>query len=152
MTSKEAYLEIAAKRKAEKVEKGEVLELPMPSGAVWKYLPVDLQQYFILGDVPKHLIAKLSSVRGLSEEAAFNRLNPEEAEKMILLGMTITRDVILNNLVEPRVTLIETDDSITPDMILPEDFTFFKNFIMRGAQADANPKSKPASSKRKRAA
>lgn len=152
MNPKQAYLQIVEQRKQEKIEGGEVLEIQMPSGAVWKCLPIDLQQYFIFGDVPKHLIAKLPSLQGMSELEAFKRLDPHEREKMVMLGFTITRDVIFNNLIEPKVTLVETEDSITPDMILPEDFTFFKNYIMRGAQADANPKSQPAARKRKRAA
>lgn len=146
--NKQDYLAIAERRKQERIERGEFLELTMPSGAVWKYLPVNVQQYAISGRMPMHLLAKLESVKNAPEK----KLSQDELVELGLSAMEVTRDVMLNNLFEPRITLEETGDSLTPEMIDPEDFKFFMNFIMRGAQADANSKSSKTPQKRKRAA
>lgn len=148
MNSKEAYLAIVNKRKEEKIEQGEVLTLEMPSGAVWKYLPVNTQAYAISGRLPMHLVAKLESVKNAPQRT----LTQEEILDLGMSAMFVAREVMLNNLVEPRITLEETPDSISPEQIDPEDFEFFMNFIVRGSQADANLKSQPAVKGRKRAA
>jgi len=134
MNPKQAYLEIVEKKKQEKIEKGDVLEIEMPSGAIWKYLPVEIKQYAVSGQLPMHLLTKLDSVRNSPQK----ELTQDEIMQLGIAAMSITRDVMLNNLIEPKITLTETDESITPEMILPEDFEFFMNFIVRGSQADAD--------------
>lgn len=144
MTEIEEYLELVKKRREEKP----VLSLAMPSGATWRYHPVNLQQYAVSGRLPMHLVAKLQTVKNAPQM-------PVTEAEMLELGMSameITRDVMLNNLVFPRIGLEEKEGHILPEQIDPEDFEFFMQFIMRGAQADANPKSQPALNKRKRAA
>lgn len=146
--AKQNYLALVEKRKQEKAKRGDVLSIEMPSGAVWKYLPIKVQQYAIAGKVPMHLIAKLESVQNQPSK----EMTQAEMVELGMSAMTITRDVMLNNLVEPKISLEETDDTITPEQIDPEDFEFFMKFVMFGGQADADLKSRAAAPKRKRAA
>lgn len=152
MNSKQAYLELVAKRKQEKTDKGEVLELPMPSGAVWQYLPFKVQQYALGGRLPMHLIAKLESVKNMPEDERAKNISQKDLFDAGMSMMEVTRDIMLNNLVFPKITLEETDDSITPEMIDPEDFDFFMNFVRDGGQSQQNSFRKPIVKGRKRAA
>lgn len=148
MNSKQAYLQIVEQRKQEKIEGGEVLEIQMPSGAVWQYLPFKIEQYALGGRLPMHLVAKLRSVQNAPQKT----LTEDEQFDLGMAAMTVTRDIMLGNLVFPRITLEETEDSITPEQIDPEDFEFFMQFVVMGGQSQQNSFRQPAVKGRKRAA
>lgn len=142
MNNKE-YLALVEKRRQERIEAGEAVEIAMPSGATWKMLPVKTAQYAVTGRLPLHMLKKLSSVRNMPEKA----LSPDEVETLGLAAMEFARDVMLNNLIFPKITLEETPDSITPEQIDPEDFDYFIQYLLGGAQAEANSKSRRAARK-----
>lgn len=135
------YLALVEKRKSEK----EQLELKMPSGAVWLYVPFSLQQYAISGKLPMHLIVKLESVRNQPQQ----KISNEELLEAGISIMEITRDIMLNNLVFPKIALEEKEGCILPEQIDPEDFEFFMNFVRAGGQASAN-KFRPKTSRKRR--
>ena len=109
-----------------------IIELNMPSSAVWKIAPVRVEQYGWTGRrFPVHLIARLESVRNQPQR----ELSQQEIEKIKIHSERIVFDVLFNNLLEPRVTLQETEDSITPAQIIPEDLTAFAEWVLQGAQS-----------------
>jgi hypothetical protein len=141
--NKAEYLEVASRRKG---TDSAVFDLPMPSGAVWKVLPIKLDQYITSGRLPLHLIQHLGSVKNIEAKAA------EFAEKLsgadIVNMYTIVRDAMLFNVVEPKISLTETDEALTPEQILPEDFEFFRDFVFSGGQAGRNSFRKPSDTER----
>jgi hypothetical protein len=149
MNSKNAYLEIVAKRKQEKADKGEALELAMPSGAVWFYLPFRLEQYAIGGKLPVHLVARLRSVQ---QNVGAKPMTDDEEFELGMAAMIVTREIMLNNLISPKITLEETEESITPEQIDPEDFDHFLKFVVIGGQSSQNSFRQQSTPKRKRAA
>lgn len=127
--SNQDYLDLVRARR----ESAGVLELEMPSGAVWRYRPINLRQYALAGQLPMHLVQKLDSAKASARE-----LTDKELAELGVAALTITRDVILHNLVWPRVSLEPSPDTIQPTDIDPEDFDFFTRFVMSGGQADAD--------------
>jgi len=127
------YLALTQQRKQAKIEAGQFLELEMPSGAVWQYFPIKMEQYAVGGGLPLQLLTKLKSIK----DQPAKTLTDDEAATLGIRAMIVVRDVMLNNLIFPKITLEPGADSITPEQIDPEDFEFFKNFVMFGAQSAA---------------
>ena len=130
---KREYLKLVEKRKQE----AESIEILMPSGATWLCKPINLRAYAAAGRLPMNLISALPSTRNKPIK------QPTEAELREggMKALLMVRDVMLSNLVSPRITLEETEDSITPDQIDPEDFDYFFNFVMNGAQVESKKNS-----------
>lgn len=128
LSPKQKYLQTVQSRK----DKRKPIELDMPSGAVWLVLPLNVPQFAVTGKLPLHLLAgkTLASATETSEEIA-NKLKTDDVTAIL----EMVRDAMLNNVVEPKITLEETEDSITPEMIDPEDFDFFMTYVMSGGQA-----------------
>lgn len=132
--NKKDYLKLVAKRKASQ----KLLELDMPTGAVWKYTPINIPQYAITGKLPLHILAGVKSLKsGMNAKQAAALESKLEGDDIIKI-YAMVRDVMLNNVVEPKITLEETEDSITPEMIDPADFDFFTQFVISGGQATQN--------------
>jgi hypothetical protein len=131
--NKKEYLEKQQKLKDEFPE-DKLISVDMPSGDTWKHIPFDFTQYAIAAQFPLHLIGKLRSVRNAPQK----EMSEEELEKIGIASMRIVADVLLNKLVSPKVTAIETDDSLTADQLNEEDFEFFKNYVMSGGQVSQN--------------
>lgn len=138
--AKQQYLEIAKRKRAEQPP----VELKMPSGAVWKIIPLDPTSLALSGKLP--LRAALSGRKNLNQPLNAEEMGAQLAEKLsgddVISILELTRDLILTNLLEPKVTLEETEDSITPGMILPEDFNYFMMHVISAGAA--NNQSPPA--------
>lgn len=152
-----SYLAGVQTRKQEKVERGEFIELEVPStattGLKFKILPIQLEQFTIAGQLPMSLVGRLNSVRNLPSEEIQKRVSEEDLQIAGIRTLEMVASILLNNLVFPRITLEPTDDSITPEQLDPEDFDFLMNWILnRGGTADADLKSPKHSGKRRRAA
>lgn len=125
---KQEYLKTLADR---------TVDLEMPSGGVWKVRPISLTAYAASGRLPMHLLAELNIGKGFSEDdkaAMLETLTGKDIVKM----MAIARDALFTNVVEPRITLEEEPDSLTPEMLDPEDFEFWSGWVLRGAQASTS--------------
>lgn len=140
------YLALVKKRKAER-EKDEnlLIKLPMPSGMEWILTPVNPMQLTVAGKLPITLLGKVNQ----------SERKPTEQEMVGagIAAMEMTRDVMLNNLVFPRITLEPSPDSIcisdVGEKIDVEDFTFFMEWLLNGSQVNADASSKSATDKRK---
>ena len=128
--NKQDYLKLVKKRQSEQVAAGELISLAMPTGAVWKILPLKTAQYAISGKMPLHLLANLSSLKNAPKD-----LEKDLTGADVLNLLTMVSDAFLNNVVEPKITLIETDDSITPEQVDPADFEYFRDYIISGGQS-----------------
>jgi len=136
------YLALVEKRNAERealavTNPENLIALPVPSGATWLHLPFTLAQYAVGGRLPLHLAERLKAVRdaGGSEAEA---LSEDEMTEIGVNSLLIVRDVMLNKLIFPKIRLEPGADSILPEQIDPEDFDFFKEYVMGGGQAAQN--------------
>lgn len=115
----------------------------MPSGAKWRLYPVNVAQVAISGRLPTGLLKKQKNM---------GKLTQEQQVDLGIQAMEMTRDVMLNNLVFPKITEERTSDSICIEdaaaLIDPEDFEFFTKWIMNGGQGTQNSFRKPNSGKR----
>lgn len=80
-----------------------------------------------------HLLQNLKSIKDLQN-------NPEAlAEKMsgddVLSMYAVVRDVMLSNVLEPKISLTPSDETLAPEEIIPEDFEFFCQWVWNGGQA-----------------
>lgn len=130
--NKKDYLELVKKRKAAQ----KPVELEMPSGAVWLVLPPNVQQYAVTGKLPLHLLAGKKSLKKAAQNADVMAENISGDDIINIYAMA--RDALFNNVIEPKITLEETADSITPDMIDNEDFDFFTSWVISGGQVTQN--------------
>lgn len=144
MTSaKQKYLQNVQKSKAAKTP----IKLEMPSNSIWLVLPLNVPQFAVTGKLPLHLL----SGKAITETEIAEKVSPDDVSKVL----EMIREALLNNVIEPKITLKETDDSITPEMIAPEDFDFFMGWVLSGSQvtnggqAQANSKSRSKSTKRR---
>lgn len=105
--------------------KEKIYDVPMPSGFVWKARKFPIEQWTILGKVPKVFTGKiansLSKVGKLDINAVSKTVTPNEAEDMILF----VRAIAYYSAVSPSISLDpQTDDEIAPEEIAPEDFSY----------------------------
>lgn len=138
--NKKDYLELVSMRRASNIESGNLIELNMPSGATWKILPIKVGQYAISGKLPLHLLVNLKSLKNAPKNAEKNLSGND-----VLNMLKMVSDAFLNNVVEPKITLEETPDSITPEMVDAADFEFFRDYVLSGGQSAQNSfRAKPA--------
>src|SRR5688500_9826047 len=112
--AKRKYLELINKKRAEK----QPVELNMPSGSTWKIIPLDPTALALSGKLP--LRAALSGRnfnQPMSVEESAKQITERLSGDDIVNILELTRDLILSNVIEPKVTSEETEDSITPMMI-----------------------------------
>lgn len=130
--NKKDYLKLVEKRKSEK----KPVELAMPSGAIWLVRPINVQQYAVTGKLPLHILAGVKKLKnvGKNQSELQNKLSGDD----ILNIYAMARDAMLENVIEPKIALEETDESLTPEMIDPEDFEFFVTWVISGGQAQQN--------------
>ncbi len=132
------YLALVKKRKAAK----QTVNLSMPSGMDWVLLPIDVQQLITSGRLPTALYMKIAK----DAKAA----TPEELMETTVKTLELARDVMLSNLVFPKITPLPSKDSIgieeTAEKIDTEDFSFFVQWLVAGGQAGQDTKS-PADSR-----
>jgi hypothetical protein len=142
------YRELIKKRREARNGSG-AINLQMPSGAGWQVLPISLDAYLVSGKLPMHLLQKLESVKDLkvATKVITENITGDEIVKMYEL----VRDAMLNNVISPRISLEPSDDTLLPEEIDPEDFEFFRDYILSGGQASVNSFRKPTRKKRKRA-
>lgn len=141
---KKEYLALVEKQKLKK----KPILLKMPSGATWKVLPFNIKQYSVSGKLPLHLFAELGSIKDLNAEEFESQINGKD----ILNMLEIARDAMLNNVIEPQITIEETEHSITPQMLDPEDFDYFTQWALRGGQAQNSfrTQSSPKTTKKRK--
>ncbi len=141
-TDLQKYLDRVEQRKA----KRDPLSLTMPSGIDWLVLPISIPQMAISGRLPTGLLRK-------SAEADQKPLTQAEQAEAGLKAMEMTRDVMLNNLIFPKITLTPEPDAICIDnvgeMIDPEDFEYFMQWLLAGGQATQNSFRQPTAKKRR---
>lgn len=143
------YLELVKQRKAEKAQnENELIKLDMPSGATFLILPISIAQAMVGGGLPLDIMLKMDSVKNAPKKD----LSEKELGKIGLKWLEYTRDVMLNNLIFPKISLTDEPDSIAPIDIDPEDFDFFMKWLRGGGQAAQNSKSQPTAGERKRVA
>lgn len=122
------YLALVEKRKAEK----EPIELEMPSGAIWLVTPVSTIQLSVAGRLPTGFYLKKNNKN--------EPLTEREQAEIGVKAMELTRDVMLSNLVFPKITPEPSEKSIgieeVGEKIDIEDFNFFSGWLMNGAQAN----------------
>lgn len=118
------YLAQVEKFKSEK----KPIEIEMPSGSVWLCLPISIAQFAATDQLPSGLFSKPDGKKS-------RQATEEELADLGYKGALLTRDVMLNNLVYPKVSLEPSPDTILPEQIDPEDFDHFMKFVIRGGQA-----------------
>jgi hypothetical protein len=115
-------------------------EIKLPSGFVWKLADPPIQQFVMSGKLPSHLAAKMAAAIKASggdvaeaQKKAMASLSPED----IIANLEFGRDLLLACAIEPRISLEHPvpDDAVAPEDILPEDFSFLLNWVMKGGES-----------------
>lgn len=112
------------------------IDVKAPSGYVWKMKTPPIQEFILAGKLPAALTAKLTKI------ATEHKDNSEEAQKAMLAKLTpddflanlaFGRDLLVHCAVDPKISLNPTsEDEISPEEIIPEDFMFLIGWVMRG--------------------
>lgn len=113
-------------------QKSELLNVELPSGAVFICRRPPVQQWILAGRLPENLASKLTDAAKESADSALKELKPDELMKALMFG----RDLIVHSVIEPKIALEpKTENEIAPEDILPEDFEFLLNWVMSGGEA-----------------
>lgn len=133
----EEYKKLASAKRVEDA----AIDVTLPSGCVWKLKEPPIQQWVIAGKLPSSLVAKMASAaqnasnNGTSDVAMkefAEQLTPED----IMNNLAFGRDLLLHCAVEPRITPDGVgENAIRPEDILPDDFMFLINWVMRGGRS-----------------
>jgi hypothetical protein len=110
-----------------------LIDVTLPSGAVWKLRQPPIQQFIAAGKLPSSLVGKLAAAAATDSDpnAAVKTLNPTE----LIQSLEFSRDLLLACAVEPRISLNpKSDDEIAPEEILPEDFQFLMKWVIQGGK------------------
>lgn len=134
MNAKE-YRKLATQKQSEI----KVFDVTLPSGAVWKLKEPPIQQFVLAGKIPASLAAKMAKAASKSggnmataKESAIKDLSADD----LLNSLAFGRDLLLYCAVSPKISLDpKADDEIAPEEILPEDFTFLINWVMKGGNS-----------------
>lgn len=134
MNAKE-YRKLASAKQSEVA----VFDVTLPSGAVWKLKEPPIQQFVLSGKLPSSLAAKMakavSKSNGDVASAKADAINELSADDL-LDSLAFGRDLLLYCAVSPKIALEPTaDDEIKPEEILPDDFTFLINWVMKGGDS-----------------
>lgn len=128
------------KNASEKRSSQKVYDVSLPSGFVWRLTDPPISQFVMAGKLPSSLAAKIAeAIKGSggdmaeAQKRAMASLSPED----IVANLEFGRDLLLACAVEPRISLQHPtpDDCIAPEEILPEDFSFLIEWVMRGGDA-----------------
>jgi len=120
----------------------ETFDVEVPSGAVWKLREPPIQQFVLAGKLPATLVTKMAE----AAQKAANNGDLEAAKKEffetlthedILTNLAFGRDLLLYCAVEPKITLdgTDSDETIKPEEILPDDFMFLISWCMKGGKS-----------------
>lgn len=118
---------------------GEVFDVTVPSGSVWKLREPPIQQFVLAGKLPATLAAKMTGIAQQYEgdeagakKALMDQLSPED----IVSNLAFGRDLLLHCAIEPKISLNpKNDNEIAPEEILPEDFGFLISWVMTGGKS-----------------
>lgn len=129
------YKKLASAKRTEAV----VFDVELPSGAVWKLREPPIQQFVLSGKLPAALAAKMvktAKEAGGDKEAAKAAMFEQLTTEDIMTNLAFGRDLLLVCAVEPEISLNPVNDNqIAPEDILPDDFMFLVNWLLRGGQS-----------------
>jgi hypothetical protein len=140
------YKKLASAKRAE----AETFDVTLPSGAVWKLTEPPIQQFVLSGKLPAALAAKMvkaAKESGGDKEQAKQAMFEELTTEDIMSNLAFGRDLLLVCAVHPRIVLNADPDSeteIAPEDILPEDFMFLVNWMLRGGDSGEGLDTFPA--------
>jgi hypothetical protein len=120
-----------------------LIDVTLPSGAVWKLKEPPIQQFVMAGKLPASLAAKMAAIAKKHEgnkDATGKAMVSEIGTEGLMKNLEFGRDLLLHCAVEPRISIESPvpDDAIAPEDILPEDFEFLIGWVMSGGKSGAS--------------